>query len=56
MLAMDFSGLQRHLARHHDGPPLSPDDVCDLLLRLGFSDMTEHIKPANVERLPQRAR
>jgi hypothetical protein len=56
MLAMDFSGLQRHLARHHDGSPLSADDLCDLLLRLGFSDMTERIKPANVERLPQRSR
>jgi hypothetical protein len=56
MLAKDFSGLQRHLARHHDGCPLSPDDLCDLLLRLGFSDMTERIKPANVERLPQRFR
>jgi hypothetical protein len=56
MLAQDFSGLQRHLARHHDGGPLSADDLCDLLLRLGFSDMTERIKPPNVERLPQRFR
>ena len=56
MLARDFSGLQRHLARHHDGTALSPDDLCELLLRLGFADMTERVKPANVERFPQRSR
>ena len=56
-LVKDFSGLQRHLARHYDGCALSADDLCDLLLRLGFTDMTERIKPANVERLhPQRFR
>ena len=56
MLARDFSGLQRHLARHHDGTALTPDEVCELLLRLGFADMTERVKPANVERFPQRSR
>jgi hypothetical protein len=46
LLARDFSGLLRHMTRI--AGPISPDDFCAMLLRLGYADMTVAERPANV--------
>lgn len=46
LLTRDFSGLLRHLTRIEG--PISPDEFCGLLIRLGYADMTVSERPANV--------
>lgn len=46
LLARDFAGLLRHVTRFEH--PISPDDFCALLVRLGYADMTVAERPANV--------
>ena len=46
LLARDFAGLLRHLARIER--PVSPDEFCALLARLGYADVTVCERPANV--------
>lgn len=50
LLTRDFSGLLRHMVRLDT--PVTPDQFCAMLLRLGFVDRTMDRKPANVEALP----
>jgi hypothetical protein len=56
MLLKDFSGLLRHLSRLNNGAPFSPDDLCALLLRLGYCDMTERTRPPTAEVIRLRPR
>jgi hypothetical protein len=56
MLLKDFSGLLRHLSRLNNGGPFSPDDLCALLLRLGYCDMTERPRPQTAEVIRLRPR
>jgi hypothetical protein len=46
LMARDFAGLLRHVARMDR--PVSGDDFCALLMRLGYSDMTVAERPPNV--------
>ena len=56
MLLKDFSGLLRHLSRLNNGAPFSPDELCALLLRLGYSDMTQRTRPPTAEVIRLRPR